>query len=180
MPMLWKLARKIPTRGAVGREDLVQAAAMGLIRAQETFDPARGVKWKSYATHRAFGAMIDQLRDLDHVPRLERKRLKAAGKEGRKVMSIDHQAAEISANEGGIPAAAARGPLDQATRADLWAFIRQRLDTRTAQVLEKYFTRDQTLKAIGRDIGISESRCCQLLARGLRVLRSLKGMEDFA
>lgn len=49
--------------------DLVSYGIFGLIDAVERFDPARGVKFETFASHRIRGAIYDGLRQLDWVPR---------------------------------------------------------------------------------------------------------------
>jgi len=49
--------------------DLVSSGVLGLIDALERFDPARGVKFETFATPRIRGAIYDGLRQLDWVPR---------------------------------------------------------------------------------------------------------------
>lgn len=60
--------------GWLGQEDLVSHAVMGLIDAIEKFDPARGVRFETYAVTRIRGAVLDMLRALDWVPRETRRR----------------------------------------------------------------------------------------------------------
>lgn len=54
--------------------DLVSAGVFGLIDAVERFDPARGVKFETFAVPRVRGAVFDGLRSLDWVPRSVRSR----------------------------------------------------------------------------------------------------------
>lgn len=165
IPKLQRLALNMRARGVVDQDDMSQAAALALMRSREIFDPKRGLKWSTYALNRARGAMLDALRDIDHIPRLQRHRLKVAGLEGEKILSIDRQAMDVS-REG------MRGIFETTAEcSDFWHRIRQRLGERLGGILEKYFREDRTLKAIGQSIGLSESRCCQLLERGLRALR---------
>lgn len=49
--------------------DLVSYGMFGLIDAVEKFDPARGFKFETYAAQRVRGAIIDELRAADWVPR---------------------------------------------------------------------------------------------------------------
>ena len=49
--------------------DLVSYGLGGLIEAVERFEPARGIKFESYASTRIRGAIFDELRSLDWVPR---------------------------------------------------------------------------------------------------------------
>ncbi len=55
-------------------DDLVGAGAFGLIKAVETFDPALGFKFETFATHKIRGAILDELRAMDWVPRSVRQK----------------------------------------------------------------------------------------------------------
>ena len=59
---------------ALGYEDLLSQAVVGLIDAVDKFDPKRGVKFETYAYHRIRGAVVDMLRELDWLPRSLRQR----------------------------------------------------------------------------------------------------------
>lgn len=50
-------------------EDLVGYGILGLIEAVEKFDPARGVRFETYAISRIKGKIIDEIRSLQFVPR---------------------------------------------------------------------------------------------------------------
>jgi RNA polymerase sigma factor for flagellar operon FliA len=54
--------------------DLVGSGVMGLIRAVETFDPDRNIKFETFASHKIRGAILDELRTLDWVPRTIRQK----------------------------------------------------------------------------------------------------------
>jgi RNA polymerase sigma factor for flagellar operon FliA len=58
----------------VDEEDLVSYGLLGLIGAIERYDPDRDVKFETYAITRIKGAIIDELRSLDWVPRSVRAR----------------------------------------------------------------------------------------------------------
>ena len=58
----------------VDEEDLVSYGLLGLIGAIERYDPDRDVKFETYAIARIKGAIIDELRSLDWVPRSVRAR----------------------------------------------------------------------------------------------------------
>lgn len=59
--------------GALGYEDLVGHAVVGLINALERFDPERNVKFETYALTRIRGEVIDIIRSLDWTPRSVRR-----------------------------------------------------------------------------------------------------------
>lgn len=52
--------------------DLINTGVIGLIDAFGNFDPDRGVKFETYAVPRIRGAILDELRSLDWVPRSTR------------------------------------------------------------------------------------------------------------
>lgn len=52
--------------------DLINTGVIGLIEAFRNFDPERGVKFETYAVPRIRGAILDELRSLDWVPRSTR------------------------------------------------------------------------------------------------------------
>jgi len=55
-------------------DDLISSGIIGLIKALDNFDPGRGVKFQTYAIPRIQGAIIDQLRSLDWIPRSLRQK----------------------------------------------------------------------------------------------------------
>jgi RNA polymerase sigma factor FliA len=54
--------------------DLISYGLMGLIGSIERFEPERGIKFETFAMTRIRGAIIDELRSLDWVPRSVRSR----------------------------------------------------------------------------------------------------------
>src|SRR5436853_5652945 len=58
----------------VDEGDLVSYGLLGLIGAIERYDPDRDVKFETYAISRIKGAIIDELRAMDWVPRSVRAR----------------------------------------------------------------------------------------------------------
>jgi RNA polymerase sigma factor for flagellar operon FliA len=59
---------------SVDQADLVSYGVLGLIDAIEKFDPSRGIKFETYAIPRIRGAILDELRALDWVPRSVRSK----------------------------------------------------------------------------------------------------------
>jgi RNA polymerase sigma factor for flagellar operon FliA len=67
-----RLAVNLPP--SVDRDDLYSAGILGLIKAVDTFEPERGFKFETYASHKIRGAVLDELRALDWVPRSVRQK----------------------------------------------------------------------------------------------------------
>lgn len=59
----------IPPTSLLEAEDLVSYGMIGLINAIDRYDPARGIRFETFATSRIRGAVIDQLRVLNWLPR---------------------------------------------------------------------------------------------------------------
>jgi RNA polymerase sigma factor for flagellar operon FliA len=62
---------------SIEQSDLVSYGIFGLIDAIDKFDPARGFKFETYAISRIKGAIIDELRAIDWVPRSVRAKARS-------------------------------------------------------------------------------------------------------
>jgi RNA polymerase sigma factor for flagellar operon FliA len=62
---------------SVEQADLVSYGIFGLIDAIDKFDTGRGIKFETYAIARIKGAIIDELRSIDWVPRSVRAKARA-------------------------------------------------------------------------------------------------------
>src|SRR6516225_2327881 len=73
----------------VDLNDLISAGVFGLMDAIEAFDLSRGVKFETYCVPRIRGAMLDELRTMDWVPRLVRSKATKM-EEARKELEARH------------------------------------------------------------------------------------------
>lgn len=197
--------------------DLVQSGVFGLLDAIEKFEPERGLKFETYAIQRIRGAILDDLRAQDWVPRSVRTKARAADQalqrlEARLQRSVSD--AELAAEMGvttielrelyaqlqltSVVAldeliSAGRGPvslaetlvdeltpepaavLDSVESRRLLAQAVSQLDERDRIVVTLYYFENLTLAEIGRVLGVTESRVCQLHTRAvLRLRRKLQ------
>ena len=82
------------------RDDLYSAGIIGLLEAIERFDLTKNVSFKTFATLRVKGAIIDEIRRFDWVPRSVRKKSKMLDAAIHKLFSeldrlpTDHEIAE--------------------------------------------------------------------------------------
>ena len=67
-----RLAARLPAQ--VSLDDLISCGIIGLIDAINKFDVSKNVQFKTYAEFRVKGAMLDELRALDWVPRSVRRK----------------------------------------------------------------------------------------------------------
>jgi len=204
-----KLAGGLPNHVDVA--DLVQVGMFGLLDAVERFDPEREVRFESYAAQRIRGAMLDELRAQDWVPRsarsrrreIERTRDRLESIRGRTVTDLEvadelrlglrelrlslqqRQLVSVEALEAGVtgPVTLAElvrddTALDPAEVAEHAETVRELvvavggLGERDREVVRLYYLENRTLAEIGRLLGVTESRVCQLHSRLVTRLRT--------
>lgn len=66
-----RLAHSLPA--CLDADDLASVGVIGLMDALARYDPKRGVQFKTYAEFRIRGAMLDEIRSMDWVPRSVRE-----------------------------------------------------------------------------------------------------------
>jgi RNA polymerase sigma factor FliA len=91
LPLVRYNAERIWSRLPEGVEldDLISAGVFGLMDAIDAFDLERGVKFETYCVPRIRGAMLDELRTMDWVPRLVRSKASRL-EEARKALEAEH------------------------------------------------------------------------------------------
>jgi len=194
--------------------DLVQSGVFGLWDAIDRFEPERGLKFETYAMQRIRGAILDELRAQDWVPRsvrsrareveraLERleTRLQRSASDAEVAEELGISVAElrelyaqlqltsvvaldelITAGRGStsiaetLPDETAQEPgafLDSVENRRLLAEAVSQLTDRDRVVVSLYYFENLTLAEIGRVLGVTESRVCQLHTRAVLRLRS--------
>src|ERR671933_2078831 len=91
LPLVKYNAERIWSRlpDGVELDDLISAGVFGLMDAIDAFDLGRGVKFETYCVPRIRGAMLDELRTMDWVPRLVRSK-HSKMEEARKALEAQH------------------------------------------------------------------------------------------
>src|SRR5262249_40347690 len=95
-----QLERKLSNE--LDHDELVSAGTLGLMSAMNAFDPDRGLAFSTFAVPRIRGAILDELRRQDHVPR-----------------SVRRKTRDIGAARGALAARLCRQPDDQEVAAAL-------------------------------------------------------------
>ncbi|HDH86449.1 MAG TPA: FliA/WhiG family RNA polymerase sigma factor [Desulfobacteraceae bacterium] len=74
-PLVKFIAERMAVRfpPSISKEELISAGIVGLIDALDKFNSAMGIKFQTYAEHRIKGAILDELRKMDWIPRSIRK-----------------------------------------------------------------------------------------------------------
>ena len=88
-PMIKYVANRIAMRlpPHIEVDDLISVGVLGLMDAISKYDSSRGAKFKTYAEFRVRGAILDELRALDWVPRSIRQKASAVEKVVRSLES---------------------------------------------------------------------------------------------
>jgi RNA polymerase sigma factor for flagellar operon FliA len=106
-PLVKRIAHHMIARlpASVQIDDLVQAGMMGLLDAASRFDEAQGIQFETFAAQRVRGAMLDELRESDWLPRSARKAQRDIDTAMQKVQQRERRAATESevAREMNVP-----------------------------------------------------------------------------
>jgi RNA polymerase sigma factor FliA len=207
-----RIGTGLPAHVDIG--DLVQSGIFGLVEAIERFEPDRGLKFETYAMQRIRGAILDDLRAQDWVPRSVRSRAREVERAMERLEAKLHRTAsdaEVAAElnitvdelrdlfaqlqltsmaaldelvaagrDAGslaerLPDHHAEDPVtameDRENRRLLAEAIAQ-LGERDRTVVTLYYFENLTLAEIGKVLGVTESRVCQLHTRAVLRLRS--------
>ncbi len=89
-----KLARELPASFDV--DDLISIGFIGLLDAAERFDESRNVKFETFSEFRIRGAMLDELRKQDWLPRSARDRLSEIASAKEEIEDRTGQKATVS------------------------------------------------------------------------------------
>ncbi len=161
LSLVHHVARQLGRRlgDKVDHDELVSAGILGLMSAMGAFDPRRGLAFSTFAVPRIRGAILDELRRQDHVPRSVRRKTREI-ETARQTLAAKLCRApddEELAAQLGVPLetfwkwqsdveSAVRLPLDRPTRA--------RGDTSPASVLDLLHT--EPSQAVDEQLGREE------------------------
>jgi len=185
----------------VAADDLWSAGAMGLLEAARRFDAARDVRFETFAEHRIRGAMIDELRRMDHLPRRLRDQAEKVeraqarlGQELKREPTADELSAAVGVGSEELaslfsvmqphvqvfdtlqaPVAPSDEQLERAEQLRAVTAAVAALPERLQLVLGLHYTEGLTYREIAKILEVSEPRVCQLHGEAMKMLRN-----DFA
>ncbi|GEK74074.1 MULTISPECIES: RNA polymerase sigma factor FliA [Halomonas] len=79
------LALQVRLPASIELDDLIQAGTVGLLEALGRFDSSQGASFATFASQRIRGAMLDELRSRDWLPRSVRRNARAADEAARRL-----------------------------------------------------------------------------------------------
>jgi RNA polymerase sigma factor for flagellar operon FliA len=164
-------------------DDLVSAGIFGLMDAIDAFDMSRGVKFETYCVPRIRGAMLDELRTMDWVPRLVRSKaskLNEATKMLEARLGRHPTSAELAIQmempvgeleKMQLEASAVNlislnkkweDPTRRIQKNDLMRLVTKGLNRNERLIIILYYYEELTMKEIGATLDLSESRVSQM------------------
>ena len=178
-------------------DDFRSVGTLALLDAVRRFEAGRGATFETFAEHRVRGAMLDELRRLDHLPRrlrqetskLQRAKTRLAGQYGRDPTTAEVAAAlsleieEVAELEllcephASVPAElpdTGGDPLTRVTESERREAVTTavaELDERLQLVLSLHYVEGLTYREIAGILNVSEPRVCQLHKRALDLMR---------
>jgi RNA polymerase sigma factor for flagellar operon FliA len=160
-PLVKYVASRVATGlpASVDQADLVSYGMFGLIDALEKFDPGRGNKFETYAIPRIKGAIIDELRAMDWVPR-----------------SVRFKAREIEKAYSDLESLHKRGPTEKEVAARLGVTLRELHEVINQISFVQVLQLDEIL-SVGSDRGEQVSLLDTLADRGTDPTMALEGEE---
>jgi RNA polymerase sigma factor for flagellar operon FliA len=172
-------------KGKVELDDLIANGTFGLIESIEKFDLNRKCPFESFCKMRVYGAMIDAVRKLDWVPRLERKK--------QKENQLEHDIPQIislatkSYNESEKPIEisdevehkTASKPENRIMRIAWLQEMLVGLNQTERLVIILYYYDKETMKRIGEVLNLSETRISQLHKYIIKRLQTTKEPNEF-
>jgi RNA polymerase sigma factor FliA len=162
LPIARRIARKIArTRPRADVDDLAQSACMRLLREGTRFDPARGLRFSTFASTRVHGAMIDTLR-------AEHGRIRG-GQSPRVLVPLDDADRPLTVD------ADAHGLCEANEDAARLAEAIMTLGERERRVIAWSFWHELPLLEIGQRLGVKASRASQIRKKALASLRAALG-----
>lgn len=179
------LIRRFPPN--VMRDDLVAAGTCGLIDAL-TRSTVRDQGFEWYARTRIRGAIIDELRSLDWLSRRERMKIRESVASGtpsiapaRGIVAFDDLPPSMQGMN--IADENAQNPLmlieERMESRALQAAI-EALPVRERRIVTAHYFQGAQLKAVARELGVSEPRVSQLHARAMCMLRDALSQREAA
>jgi RNA polymerase sigma factor for flagellar operon FliA len=192
-----RLAMTLPAHAAT--EDLYSAGLVGLLHAVRRYNHKAGVLFETYARVRIRGAVFDELRKLDWVPRsvhdkarkvaevmrkLEQKKGKApTNAEMAKELDItedEYEEGEATQHEA-VADATVPDPGHNTERRELSRIIAKRLEVlpdMQRKVLALYYFEDLRLREIAEVFGVTESRISQIHAAAILSIKGFLAKHD--
>lgn len=104
LPLVKKIARRVRRLvPSVDLDDLVGDGSIGLIRAVDSFDPARGPSLEQYARSVVAGAMLNGIRRMDHVSERARRAVRYGEEKRYGIAVLRGSVPSVAETDGLVP-----------------------------------------------------------------------------
>lgn len=167
------------TRGAGGKlalDGLISAGSVALWQASLIYDPAKGTSLWQSAYLAVRGSMVDELRFLDHLSRDGRKAV-----QNEVVEKIGHGLLFQCALEAAVNTSSEGDPEKDLFRAERASLSRKAFNCLLGlerRVIHEHIFEDRNLLDIANELGVTESRVCQIKQSAVRTMRRYMGSDN--
>ena len=172
-PWAQKIAQNFARRKRICGFDaaaLLAAADAALWELLPRWDGVRD--FRTFAAMRIVGGLRDWGREMDHLPRALRLRVKDQGPRQVPMSTLQDERRDQGSNRGmQFEAPGTERDREQLIARDQVDRLRRRMPRRLWRILEAYYLRGLTMKAAGAELGVSESRASQLMEDALEAAR---------
>lgn len=177
--------------------DLVAAGTIGLLQALDRYDPEhiKNASFETYAKRRVYGAILDQINELDWTPRSVRKNIRSVIKAEEQHQTLEdiQNATSLNKHEVSLARYNARRtyilPVDQETirrmehhnpktemeseKIGLWFAVQNDLTEIESQVIFLRFYVGQSILETSKILGISVNKVTTIQKRAIKQLRKI-------
>ena len=193
-----EVSKKLPH--VLERKEIQGWAELGLVEAAQSFDPTRGIQFKTFAYYRIKGAIFDGLRKMGWPSKAQYQKLRFEMSANEYLKDVASAAPPAATAEQQLQdlqnvttnvmscymlslEAMPQEPVDHSQVSAEDKVVRDQqtknlrlslsqLPERNRKVLELFYFQDLTLEEIGRRLGLSKSWVCRLHAKSLELLRT--------
>lgn len=201
--LIERIARRLVSRIGIPSlyDDLWSAGAIGLLEAAPRFSAEKGANFETFVGHRIRGAMLDELRELDHLPRRLRTRTDEVQKARQKLATQlgrepepDELAAELKVDVEEVEAisilseppvaldsvmpllsgeSTVDDDIDRARTVKLLAAAIEELPERLSVLVSLHYVEGMSYREIAQIFDVSEPRVCQLHGEAMAKIRAI-------
>jgi RNA polymerase sigma factor for flagellar operon FliA len=173
-----RFLRRVPPN--VLRDDLMAAGVVGLIDSLRKNGGDEGPVFETYARIRIRGAILDELRAQDWLPRRVRRAIEKDGEGGACVVGIEDLDPSDRAAVDDSKGDSAETMLIASRESARMERAIEQLPERERLILKMHYFQDVRFKDIGAVLGVSEPRVSQLHSRALGQLRKVLELQMLA
>jgi RNA polymerase sigma factor FliA len=160
---------------AIEREGIINAGRMRFLEKRQEYDPTRGTSLCQFSVRAVKGAMIDEMRRIGYIDRIEERR------KINQAISLDASIDQIGKHDGlnrfKVNPEIEKALMRKKQRNPIWddyEEAQKMLSETEKEILALFVEKQMKQREIGEELGVSESRISQILTNIKKYLRGLQ------